>query len=75
VVDVFAAAVGGVGNIANSWTNADLTDLTEYGASSSNNGFGIAAGVKSTAGAVGATTVNMFNGNNTGMLKVALRPA
>lgn len=75
VIDVVAVADGGVGNQTNSWTNADLTDFAEYGASSANNGFGIAAGIKATAGAVGATTLNMFNTNNTGMAKIALRPA
>ena len=59
------------------WTNASLTGLTERADSSTNSGngggFGVATGVKATAGAYGATTATLTTSSVQGRISIALK--
>ena len=61
------------------WTNANLTSLTERmdnnTSSGNGGGFGVATGVKATAGAYGATTATLATSSVQGKLSIALKPA
>jgi len=61
------------------WTNANLTSLTERvdNANTSGNGggFGVATGVKATAGAYGATTATLVTSSTQGRISIALKPS
>ena len=60
------------------WTNANLTSLTER--ADANNragnggGFGVATGIKATAGAYGNTTGNLETASAQGRMSIALKP-
>jgi hypothetical protein len=61
-----------------SWTNSNLTGLTERtdNTTSSGNGggLGIATGTKATAGAYGNTTVTLTSSAYKGMMSIAIKP-
>jgi hypothetical protein len=65
-------------NRFSSWTNANLTSLTERVDCSRNSGngggIGIATGVKATAGAYGNTTVTLATAATKGMMSIAIKP-
>jgi alpha-tubulin suppressor-like RCC1 family protein len=60
------------------WINANLTILTERAdsntTSSNGGGFGVATGVKASAGAYGATTATLATSSAQGLLSIALKP-
>ena len=59
------------------WTNSNLTSLTERvdGGTTSGNGggFGVATGVKATAGAYGTTTATLSTSSVQGRMSIALK--
>jgi hypothetical protein len=61
-----------------SWTNANLSSLTERTDNTviagNGGGLGIATGGKATAGAYGATAVTLANSATKGMMSIALKP-
>src|SRR5206468_4141125 len=63
-----------------SWANASLSSLTDQTAADVNTnsgvggGFGVATGVKATAGAYGATTATLATVSPQGRMSIALRP-
>ena len=66
-------------NFNNTWTNTDLTSITERidNAQSAGNGgaLGIATGAKATTGAYGNTAVTLTTAALKGMMSIALKPA
>ena len=60
------------------WTNSNLTGLTESIDNNTNNGngggFGVATGVKATAGAYGTTTAALATSSVQARMSIALRP-
>ena len=60
------------------WANASLSGLTEVtdvnNASGNGGGFGVAVGVKSTAGAYGNTTGTLLTASVQGRMSIALKP-
>ncbi|OHB58781.1 MAG: hypothetical protein A2Y12_00060 [Planctomycetes bacterium GWF2_42_9] len=65
-------------NRFSSWTNANLASLTERvdcsRDSGNGGGFGIATGVKATAGAYGNTAVSLATSATKGMMSIAIKP-
>jgi len=79
VVAIVANATDTTSARTSGWTNANLTSLTERmdnnTSSGNGGGFGVATGVKATAGAYGATTATLATSSVQGMLSFALKPA
>jgi hypothetical protein len=65
-------------NRFSTWTNANLTSLTERVDCSRNSGngggIGIATGIKTTAGAYGNTAVTLATSATKGMMSIAIKP-
>ncbi len=61
-----------------SWTNANLTDVTERTDNAVNSGngggLGVATGVRAAAGAYGNTAVTLANSAYKGMMSIAIKP-
>jgi len=79
VVAIVANATDTTADQTSGWTNAGLTTLTERedGNTGANNGggFGVATGVKATAGAYAATTATLATASAQGRMSIALRPS
>ena len=80
VVAAIATSLPDASGTANfsAWTNANLTSLTEKTdntvTAGNGGGLGIATGVKSAAGAYGATAVTCATSASKGMMSIALKP-
>ncbi len=80
VVAAIATALPDKNSTANfsSWTNANLTSVTERTdntvTAGNGGGLGIATGIKATAGAYGNTAVTLANSAYKGMMSIAVKP-
>jgi len=80
VVAAIATALPDKASTANfsSWTNANLTSVTECTDNAVNagngGGLGVATGIKATAGAYGNTAVTLANAAYKGMMSIAIKP-
>lgn len=80
VIAVTTSGDAGVNGTAefSSWTNTDLSNVTEIGdnmaTAGNGGGLGVATGQKATAGAYGATTVTCATAGYHAFMTIALRP-
>jgi outer membrane protein assembly factor BamB len=78
VVAIVANATDSNFSQASTWANSSLTSVTDQAETQTNSGngggFGVATGVKATAGAYNATTATLANSSVQGRMSIALAP-